>query len=213
MTKTTVILSLFVFTFAVGCGQDITLPATGTVYGDLVFVDGSPASGIVVLVEGTGMSAVSDGNGRFVIGGVLAVDRSGMGKYYTVRGFGDRNGESVGFLVAHFKVKGQQSYSVGTVKVPKTGTITGTIHLDGMSDHSGVFVSLKGTSIETITRADGSYILDRVPAHEGYDVPCNRTGFQSMTIDHMGDPGSVEPIRVDPGMVTDLGLALLIADN
>jgi hypothetical protein len=162
-------------------------------------------------VEGTGLTDVSDSKGRFVIGEVLAVDREGMGKYYTVRGFGDRSGESVGFLVDHFKVKGQQSYSVGTVKVPKTGTITGTIQLMGMSDHSGVFVTLKGTSIGTVTRADGSYVLDRVPAHEGYALPCEREGFQSMTIQHVEH--GLEAIRVEPGLVTDLGLAQLFASN
>ena len=147
------------------CGEDMTLPATGTIYGDLVFEDGSPAAGMVVLVEGTRLSAVSDNKGRFIIGDVLAVDEAGMGKYYIVRGFGDKGTMPVGFLVDHFKVKGMQSYGVGTITMRQTGSIKGNIQLEGMTDHSGVFVGLKGISIGTVTRADGSYLLDRVPAH------------------------------------------------
>ncbi len=55
-----VLLIAFLPVFLTACSEDITLPATGTVYGDLVFDDGQPAAGIVVLVEGTGHSAVSD---------------------------------------------------------------------------------------------------------------------------------------------------------
>ncbi|MFQ5511844.1 MAG: hypothetical protein ACE5EO_08345 [Candidatus Krumholzibacteriia bacterium] len=194
-----------------GCGEDMTLPATGTIYGDLVFVDGTPADGILVLVEGTGLSAVSDSRGRFIIGDVLAVDVHGMGKYYTVRGMGMQGTTSVGFLVGHFKVKGQQSYSVGTVTVPETGTITGTLQLEGMTDHSGVAVHLEGTSISTVSRADGSYTLDLVPAHSGYVVPCRREGFAAMTIHEMDVGGQMQPIRVDPGQTTDLGGAVLNA--
>lgn len=194
-----------------GCGEDITLDATGTIYGNLVYDDGSPAPGIVVLVEGTGLDGVSDSSGRFVIGGVLAVDATGMGKYYTVRGYGTRGTTSIGFLVAHFKVKGQQSYSIGTVTVPETGSITGTLQLEGMSDHSGVYVHLEGTSIGTVTRADGSYLLDLVPVHAGYTVPCRRDGFEDMTIHEIDVCGFMMPIRVYPGHMTDLGSDLLIA--
>lgn len=189
----------------VGCGQDVTLPSTGTIYGDLLYDDGTAASGIVVLVEGTGQSAVSDAMGRFVINGILAVDETGMGRYYTVRGFGERAGTSVGFLVDHFKVKGQQSYGTGVVTVRETGSIRGRVTLEGKIDHSGIFVSVGGTSIETITQADGSYLLDRVPAHEGYELPCSHEGFESMTIDTFVDQGEEKPIRVSPGSVTDLG--------
>jgi len=189
----------------VGCGQDVTLPSTGTVYGDLLYDDGTAAMGIIVMVEGTGQIGVSDATGRFVINGVLAVDETGMGRYYTVRGFGDRAGKSVGFLVDHFKVKGQQSYSIGVVTVQETGSIRGRVTLEGMIDHSGVFISLEGTSIETVTQADGSYLLDRVPAHEGYALPCSHVGFESMTIETFLDQGEEKPIRVGPGRVTDLG--------
>lgn len=197
--------------FMTACGESVTLPATGTVYGELVYADGTPAAGLLVLVEGAGLSDVTDKQGRFVIGGVLAVDRAGMGKYYTIRGYGDRGTAPMGFLIDHFKVKGQQSYSVGTVTVYETGSITGVIQLEGQTDHSGVYVGIEGTSIQTITRADGSYVLDRVPMHEGYRLPCHREGFLEMTIDVMDVNGTPAPIKVDPGQVTDLGSATLQA--
>ena len=192
-----------------GCGQDITLPATGTVYGDLLYTDGTPAAGIVAMVEGYPNTAVSDENGRFVINGVLAVDEQGMGRYYVVRGYGERDGNPVGFIVDHFKVKGQQSYSVGIVVVRQTGSITGAIYLEIMSDHSGVFVGIEGTSIETVTRADGSFFLDQVPAHEGYRKDCTRSGFHPMTIESFWDNGEQRPLRVDPRETTDIGATTL----
>lgn len=59
----------------VSCGQDVTLPATGTVYGELVYDDGTPAAGVVVLFEGTRLSSMSDEHGWFTINGVLVVDK------------------------------------------------------------------------------------------------------------------------------------------
>ena len=192
-----------------GCGQDITLPATGTIYGDLLYTDGTPAAGIVAMVEGYPNTSVSDENGRFVINGVLAVDEQGMGKYYVVRGYGERDSNPVGFIVEHFKVKGQQSYSVGIIVVRETGSITGAIYLENMSDHSGVFIGIEGTSIETVTRADGSFLLDRVPVHEGYSMGCTRSGFYPMIIESFWNNGEQYPLRVDPRETTDIGSATL----
>ncbi len=197
----------------IGCGEDATLPAGGTIYGDLLFTDGVPAAGVVVIVEATSLSAVSDDAGRFVIHDVLAVDRDGMGKYYTVRGFGTREQASVGFIVDHFKVKGQQSYSVGVVVVRETGSITGTILLEGQSDHSGVFVRVEGTSLETVTRADGSFALDRVPAHVGYSLPCTHDGYATMTISEVDNGESMDPLGVEPRATTDVGVATLHPQN
>ena len=183
---------------ALGCENDITLPSTGTIYGDLIYADGEHASGIVVQTEGTDQVAVSDADGRFVINGILAVDAQEMGRYYVVRGAGERSSVPVGFLVDHFKVKGAQSYSVGIIVVRETGAISGRIYLQGMMDHSGVKISIKGTSLETITRADGSFVLDRVPAHEGYELTCQHDGFMSATISTFWDNGVERPLRTDP---------------
>ena len=95
-----------------GCGEEAFVPANGTIYGSLSYQDGTPAAGIEVMVEKIGLTASSDGDGIFVINQVPAVDETGMGKYYVIRGWGERDGSSVGFIVTHFKVKGQQSYSV-----------------------------------------------------------------------------------------------------
>lgn len=191
-----------------GCGDDIAFPSTGTVYGDLAFEGGAPAAGITVLVEGTGLSAVSDDEGRFVIGGVVAADESGIGRYYTIRGYGESGGTPVGFLVGHFRVKGQQSYGVGRVVVRPTGAITGSVRLEGeTADHSGALVALEGTSLETTSGADGSYLLDRVPAHEGYHVVCGKEGFEEMVLDSVLVEGEFGPIAVAPGETTRVGEA------
>ncbi len=196
-----------------GCSHDLTLPATGTVYGDLVYDDGSPAAGIVVVVEGTGLTEITDRNGRFVINGVLAVDEAGMGKYYTVRGYGQREGTSVGFLTDHFKVKGQQSYGLGTVTVRPTGSIIGAVLLSDDEDLSGVRVRIEGTSIETVTRLGGRYELRDVPPHEGYSILCSHPGYLSTEVTEMYDDGELVPVRVDPGEITNLGLSVLEAQR
>jgi hypothetical protein len=185
------------------CGQDVTIPGTGTVYGTLYHAAGCPAVGVTVLVENTGLSTISDGDGKFVVNEVLAVDEISMGKYYVVRGYGEFDGESIGFLVDHFKVKGAQAYSVGEVMVPPTGTLVGTIWLAGTGDHSGVTIRLGGTSLSTLTRADGSYRLDGVPAHSGYEVICLKPGFEEAILTTMPGEGS-DPIGVEPREVVHL---------
>jgi len=180
----------------VGCGNEAIIPATGTVYGDLVYENGDAASDLLVHIEGTGLSARTDLSGRFVINGVLAVDYEGMGKYYVVRGEGEFDGTPMGFITTHFKVKGQQSYSIGVVTVKPTGSIRGRITLDATHDHSGVRVHLEGTSLETVTRADGTFLLDRVPEHEGYHMPCEKSGYVAMTVETMNQGGEEVPLTV-----------------
>ncbi len=197
---------------SLGCENDITLPVTGTIYGDLMYADGEHAAGISVKVEGTDQIAVSDSEGRFVINGVLAVDEAQMGRYYVVRGAGERSGVPVGFLVDHFKVKGQQSYSIGIIVVRETGSISGRMFLQGMTDHSGISVTIKGTSMRAITRADGSFVLDRVPAHEGYELLCQHDGFMTETIATFWDDGVQVPLRADPLSNTQLADTWLSSD-
>ncbi len=192
------------------CGERTTIPVTGTIYGDLVLQNGEPASGIEVIVEGTGLSTFSDAEGQFIIQNVLAVDETGMGKYYDLRGQGDHAGTPIGFIVEHFKIKGQQSYSIGQVVVPPTGMIAGSLSLEGVQDHSGVHVSLEGTSLETVTRANGSYFVERVPAHDGYVILCTMSGYVDMTIEEMELDGEEVSISVNSGETTDLGPDVLI---
>ena len=189
------------------CGENATIPTTGTIYGDLMFEDSRPAAGIEVLVEGTDLRALSDAHGRFVIPGVLAVDEAGMGKYYVVRGHGERNGSPVGFLVDQFKVKGQQSYSVGEVVVFPTGSIFGYVELEQTGDYSGVRMSVEGTSLEAISRWDGSYLIDNVPAHDGYLINCVKEGYWNMVIQTMPGADGPVPIAVYPTETTQLETA------
>ena len=193
----------------VGCGESVTVPATGTIYGELVYSDGQPAPNVEVLVEGEDLSRFSDAEGKFVINDVLAVDETGMGRHYVIRGRGERGDVSVGFFIEHFKVKGQQSYSVGTVVVRPTGMISGVLLLDGATDHSGARIGIEGSSLETITRADGGYLLEAVPAYEGYVVTCRKGGHVDMDIDTMDVDGEEVPVRVEPGSMTELEESVL----
>lgn len=205
------LLSLVVVSgaFLAGCGQDVTMPSTGTVYGDLMYTDGTPAAGLTVMVEGTDMSATSDSKGRFVINDVLAVNREGMGRYYVVRGEGERAGAPVGFIVTHFKVKGSQSYGMGVVVVQKLGSIAGTMLLDGDMDNSGVVVTVKGTSLSAISRADGSFLIDGVPVHSGYVLDCRHPGYGEMNIENYNNGGTPRTIDVAPAMMTNVGIHTL----
>lgn len=192
-----------------GCGETVTMPATGTIYGDLVFEDGRPALGIEVLVEGLGLSAISECKGRFVINGVTAVDGDGIGKSYIVRGQGEYNLAPVGFFVDQFKVDDQQAYNVGRIVVPPTGSIIGYVMLSGTSDYSGVLLNIEGTALGAISRADGSYRIERVPAHQGYRVVCRRQGYRETILETMPGTDDPQPITVRSGEAADLGAVQL----
>jgi hypothetical protein len=189
-----------------GCGEDAFVAATGTIYGQLMYTDHVPASDVMVLVEELQMTAVTDARGEFVMNGVLAVDYEGMGKYYNIRGYGERDGEPVAFYIDQFKVKGQQSYSLGTVVVQDTGRIIGAIYLDdATTDHSGVRVSIEGTSMEAITRADGIFVFTEMPAFAGYNLICEKSGYVPEVFDSMPGGSGPSPIEVEPKGLTNVG--------
>ena len=165
-----------------GCSNDILAPSTGTIYGTLLWEDASPAAGIELMVEGTDHRAVTDKDGRFVINNVLAVNEEGMGKYYVIRGWTEKDGEDMGFIVTKFKVKGAQSYSIGTATVRPTGQAWGNIYLPDSEDHSGTTVVAMGTSLMTTTRADGSFVLDKLPPHDKYVLLCMRDGYATLML-------------------------------
>ncbi len=192
-----------------GCGEQATVPATGTIYGDLFLEDGTAAAGVRVYVEETGASALADDEGRFIIDGLLAVDEDGIGKYYTVLGLGKERGTDIGFLRERVKVKGSQSYGLGDVMVPPTGSIEGRLNLDGSDDNSGARIRIAGTTMEAITRADGSFMIHRVPAHSGYRIHCMMTGYEDQILDNMGGMGDPIPIEVESGVLLDLGETVL----
>ncbi len=56
------------------------------------------------------------------------------------------------------------------------GTISGTVRLEGRTDHSGVTVTLSGSSQSQITEADGAYSFEGVPSGI-YTVQAQATGY------------------------------------
>ncbi len=163
--------------FLAGCGSDFYAPVTGTVYGTVLLPGGTPAAGVTVLVEGTPLRDLTDSNGRFVINDIPSVREGQIGEYYNIRGEYEAEGQSLAFVTIHFKVKEQQSYSIGRVTLEPTGTITGRVALEGSSDASGVEVLLEGLSIRAVTNAAGEYRLDRVPVFAAYAVVCRHPAY------------------------------------
>lgn len=186
--------------FLAGCGADLFMPVTGTIYGSVKFPDGEPAAGVRVLVEGTGLATHTQADGRFIINDIPAVVPGRIGFTYDVRGELSVEGVPYGFLVPHFKVKEQQSYSTGNVTLRPTGGIHGRVQLTGDSDASGVRVHLEGLSLATVTRASGEFLLNRIPAHDAYRIVCEHEGYTPITL---------PAVVVTSGSVTELATTIL----
>ena len=190
--------------FLTGCGSDFYVPVTGTTYGTILLPGGTPAPGVNVIVEGTNLRDVTDANGRFVINNVPSVIEGQIGEYYNIRGEYETSGQSLAFVKIHFKVKEQQSYSIGRVTLEPTGTIRGSVALGGSSDASGVEVFLEGLSFRTVTNAAGEYRLDRVPVFGAYAVVSRHDGYQDQR---------VTDVAVEPAGETVLVATVLLPIN
>jgi hypothetical protein len=195
---------VFVALLAGGCGSDFYAPVTGTVYGTVLLPAGGPAEGVLVLVEGTGLSTHTDEGGRFIINDLPSVREGQIGEFYNIRGEYELDSQTLAFVTIHFKVKEQQSYSVGRVFLRPTGSITGSVTLDGESDPSGVEVTLEGLGFRAVTTAAGTFHLDRVPAHDAYTVVCRHPAFQD---------GHMSGVAVEPASATNLAAMTLTRKN
>ncbi len=186
---------LLLAAFVVGCGSRAFIPVTGTIYGTVLQVDGSPAPDALVVVEGAGLNARTDVRGRFVINGVPSVRPGQIGIYYNLRGDWISGNLRYGFTVFHFKVKEQQSYSIGAVTLQPDGSIRGSVALEGQSDGSGVLVQVDGMELQAITRASGDFVISGVPPYAHYSLTCSHPGYV---------PGRVEGVAVRAGEETPL---------
>ena len=191
---------------AAGCGEDFFVPATGTVYGKVVYPDGEPASNSRVIVEGTGIVVFTDDEGDFVTNDLVAVDYAGISKRYTLRGEAVRDGVDYGFLVRHLLLKSQQAYTVdpdeypfysvapGVIELKRTGRIIGFIAAESIRDNTGTQVTIEGTSLTQTTGLFGSFDFPAVPP-ETHGLLIERPGFQ---------PKLFDPVIVEPGELEDL---------
>ncbi len=192
---------------AIGCGEDFFVPATGTVYGKVVFPDGEPSANCRVVVEGTDIVVFTDSEGNFVTNDVVAVDYANISRRYTLRGETVRNHINYGFVVRHLLLKSQQAYTVdpdgwpeystapGVIQLKEAGGIIGYVTAEGIRDQWGTRITLEGTSLIQTTGSFGSFDFIAVPP-ETYGLLIERPGFQ---------PKLFEPVIVSPSQLLDLG--------
>lgn len=173
--------------------------AKATLSGTVALEAGGKASsplGVHVVLTGTGLSADADAGGAWSIAGVTA------GSYTMQASLAGYETQIVpGILVS--LADGDKVVAVpdALLKVAR-GSVVGTIHLEGESQHAGVTVALQGVQGSVQTDANGAYALQGV-ASGTYTLTASKVGFQD---------GSVAAIAVDGGkaaQVADLTLAAL----
>lgn len=81
-------------------------------------------------------------------------------------------------------VKCGKTTNAGTLSLASLGNITGSVLLDGETDHQDILVKIPGTSHIATTAADGTYTINFLPAGT-YQLHFSKTGFakKSLSID------------------------------
>ena len=140
---------------------------SGSIVGVARYLDQQPHAGINIKVEGTSLDISTDANGAFIIESVQA------GTYtLTCTQANYRTLQISGVYVSPWGT----TQVPEVVMIPKTGSIAGTITLEGTTDHGGVLVSVDGTSVQGVTDAVGNFILQ--PLLPGtYTLRFSKNGF------------------------------------
>ncbi|WP_287439624.1 carboxypeptidase regulatory-like domain-containing protein [Reinekea sp.] len=129
----------------------------------------SDFSGVTVSLVGTSYSAVTDSDGAFSLTGFAS------GSYTLQYSY---TGYQTGSQLVSFGEATQLSLDAVTLKQYR---IDGVVELSGLSDFSGVTVSLVGTSYSAVTDSDGAFsITGFVPG--SYELRALKSGFQSTTL-------------------------------
>jgi hypothetical protein len=202
----------------VGCGgDDPTAPdppvETGTISGYITIEGETDHSGIQVILQSTagGAPAViwakaSKPEPDFSLAGLGAAgvdttttDANGYFEFlevaygsYTI--YASRGDAMVGFQT-DVVVGSTEPTEIEEMTLTPTGSITGTVLLEGESDHSGVIVFVAGTSYAAYTDADGAYTIADVPVGT-HTLMAARWGFDTTNI---GD------VEVTAGSSTNAG--------
>ncbi len=66
-----------------------------------------------------------------------------------------------------------------TVELKTTGSIVGSVQLEGMNDHSGTTLTLLGTSFSATSATDGTFELNDIPA-SAYNIEASKDGFTAV---------------------------------
>ncbi len=170
---------------------DITLTATGNIAGT-VTLDGQPTGngGTFVVVDGTSYMAVTSDSGDYTISKIPVGTGYSVTFYHD--GFSQVSISSIEVTAAGTTDPGSGS---PTNLISETGTITGTVTLDGQTAGlSGTTVSVEGTGIATVTTDLGDFTLPEVP-----------NGMYEVTLTHPGYLSATEPnVTVTAGATTDI---------
>ncbi|MFH0901377.1 MAG: carboxypeptidase regulatory-like domain-containing protein [Pseudomonadota bacterium] len=160
---------------AVEDAEQVTVPAQqllisrGSMSGIARLDDSTDHSGIVVAVIGTTHQATTAAEGSWSIAGLPP-------------GFYNLEATRDGYLAARenaLYVDSAKNTATGTLLLPKKkGIVAGVARLEGYSDHTGVAVSLIGTTFSTTTAADGTFQLT-VPLGNYAGVRATREQFKA----------------------------------
>ena len=172
-----------------------TFHPVGGVSGTVTAADGAPASGgTVVAVVGTGAVAQPDAAGHFALDGVP------IGAQTVVATAPDgTRAQADGVTVT----RGDTAKVPSLVLQPASGAdLTGQVVLPGVTDASGIAVTLTGpASGATTTAADGGYAFSGLPAGT-YAVTAasaaSREGQATVTVTVGADPAQAPDLTLTP---------------
>jgi len=128
--------------------------------------------GITVFLAGTSYAAMTNDAGDY------RFDRVPAGSGYTLVAAMDGYDSVVSAVSVEPGVEvdaGTADLSIHVVP-PTTGSVSGSMFLDGMTTHAGIFVYLNGTSHIAMTNGYGDYLLEGVPPGM-YVLMANKHGY------------------------------------
>jgi hypothetical protein len=163
----------------------------GGLDGSVVLEGRTDHSGVLVSIQGTSFATITGPSGEFAFTGLVAAQ-------YTVVA---SHPEFATTTLSDQTVVGGESTAVGALTLTANpGAISGFVFLEGASDHTGILVSVTGTSYTAVTAADGSYTISGVPA--------GTWPLSAEATDH--DRHDFSPAIVSPGATTTAPTATLV---
>ena len=181
---------------AIACGN-ATIIETGSIEGK---VTASKQQDPAIVVAGSNcalqepyVQATVAGDGTFVIKDVP------IGLRVVVCEQTASDGSSFAAL-SIVEVQREATAELGVLTLRATGSIAGTVNLDGQLDHNGVTVAIAGTGYTATTDREGAFEMENVPVGN-YSLDVSRDGYWTAS----------QPIEVLPGEQASVNVTLDIA--
>ena len=187
-------VSIFVSCSASVDGTDENSAATGKISGTVQYanVEGNSHGGIMLTLDKTdGLRTVAVSRSlteRSVVSSARTIVASNVssadGSYtfeglqagtYTVYAASSYSSERA--VCTNVVVRATETTVADVLKLTATGSITGTVTIDGnASGNTGFLVFVAGTSYMAMTDNAGNYVISGVPAGKGYQVVATKNG-------------------------------------